>query len=85
MVVPLYSQDILNAISQGDLDRIKELIEENPELVKTRQGSRYPLHFAVLSRKKDIAEFLISKGVVKNEAAWNTKMLLNLPLLNLLR
>jgi len=70
-VVPLYSQDIFSAIRQGELDRVKELIEKNPELVETRQGNRYPLHFAALLRRKDIAELLISKGADVNKFGKN--------------
>jgi len=66
MVVPLQSQDISKAIREGDLEQLRILIEKNPDLVKTRQGSRYPLHFAALFRKKDVAELLISKGADVN-------------------
>lgn len=67
IVVPLYSQDISKIIREGDLEQLKILIEKNPDLVKTRQGSRYPLHFAALFRKKDVAELLISKGADVNK------------------
>lgn len=65
-VVPLYSLDISKTIREGDLEQLRILIEKNPDLVKTRQGSRYPLHFAALFRKKDVAELLISKGADVN-------------------
>ena len=66
MVVPLHSQDISKIIRESDLEQLRILIEKNPDLVKTRQGSRYPLHFAALFRKKDVAELLISKGADVN-------------------
>ena len=70
-VVPLYSQDIYNIIRQGNLEQVRAFIEKNPELVNTRQGGRYPLHLAALFRKKDIAEFLLSKGADINRFAKN--------------
>lgn len=71
MVVPLYSQDISKTIREGDLEQLRILIKKNPDLVKTRQGSRYPLHFAALFRKKDVAELLISKGADVNKFGKN--------------
>ena len=65
----LHSQDILNMIREGDLEQLGTLIEKNPELVNTRQGSRYPLHYAALFKKKEIAEFLISQGADINRFA----------------
>jgi len=70
-VVPLYSQDIFNTIRQGDLEQVRTLIEKNPELINTRQGGIYPLHFAVRLKKKDVAELLISKGADVNRFGKN--------------
>ena len=71
MIDQLYSQDFIDAIRQGDLGRVEDLIDKNPELVNTRQGSRYPLHLAALFKKKDVAELLISKGADVDRFAKN--------------
>jgi len=56
------AQDLFESIQKGDLESIEQLIANDPELVNLRRGSLYPLHLAVRSGKKEIAEFLISKG-----------------------
>lgn len=61
------AQEIFTAIQQGDLTKVKKLVEENPELLNSIQAGRKPFVYAVINRQKDIAEYLISKGADVNE------------------
>ncbi len=59
--------EIHDVAQQGDIDRVKELIEENPELVNTPDdASQTPLHLAVAGGQTEIVELLISKGADVN-------------------
>ena len=68
-VVPLLLEfgarhHIFSAISVGDLDLIKNLVEQNPEALDRRM-SRFeqgltPLHFAINRKRYDILDLLIS-------------------------
>lgn len=66
-VFPAYSQDIFDEIRQGDIEKVKVAIEKNPQLIHTRQGGIFPLHQAVRHGKREIAEFLITKGTDVNK------------------
>jgi hypothetical protein len=66
-VFPVYAQEIFNEIRQGDMEKVKILIDKDPGLIHTRYGGIYPLHQAVRHGKKEIAEFLISKGADVNK------------------
>jgi cyclase len=58
-----FSQDIIRAINQGDLEQVKTLLEKNPELlnIKDNNGNTL-LHHAVDKGHKEIIELLIAKG-----------------------
>lgn len=59
--------EIHDATQQGDLNRVKTLIEANPELINaTDDFSHTPLHFAAAGGQKEIAEFLLSKDADVN-------------------
>jgi len=59
--------EIHDATQQGDLDRVKTLIEANPELINaTDDFGHTPLHFAAAAGQKEIAEFLLSKDADVN-------------------
>jgi len=61
-------KDILTAIEEGDMERVKQLIKENPDMVNlecNQSGSR-PLHIAVYKNHKEIALLLIEKGADVN-------------------
>jgi hypothetical protein len=64
ITVPLvFSDDIHDAAKKGDLEKIQEILEENPELLDTPDKSGFtPLHWAVIFGKKDMIEYLIGKG-----------------------
>lgn len=57
------AQDIHKAAGQGDVARIEELLEKNPECLNAKddQGNT-ALHYAAFSGQKAAAEFLIAHG-----------------------
>jgi ankyrin repeat protein len=61
------AQDIHRAAGKGDLVKIKEFLEKNPELLNAKdvQGST-PLLNAAYNGQKEVVEFLIEKGADLN-------------------
>ena len=57
---------IHHAARTGDLDRVKELIEGNPQIINRRDGDGTPLHLAACSGHKDVVIYLLSKGADVN-------------------
>ena len=54
---------MLPTIQRGDLNRVKELVEEDKSLVNRKVSNGYtPLQIAISSRKNDIAKFLLSQN-----------------------
>lgn len=69
---PVFSQDLIDAVKKGDLRRVKELLNEDPECVHEQDRVHYtPLHWAAMLRNRDIAEFLISCGADINDRSNN--------------
>ena len=66
-VLLLTAQDIHKAAGQGDLDKVKEILEKNPELLDGEdvQGNT-PLTLAANSGRKEVVEYLITKGADLN-------------------
>ena len=61
--IPALPEEIHDAARQGDLAKIKRLLEKNPGLLEARnQNEKTPLHFAAQGGHKEIVEFLIGKG-----------------------
>src|SRR4030043_1674919 len=61
------AQDIYTASYNGDLETIKRLIEENPELVNSRNSlGRFPLEMAAQTGQIDIIKFLLENGADVN-------------------
>ena len=61
--INLSAQEIFDAVRNGDLSKVKELIENNPELVKAKnQRGAEPLHASVSLDHIDITKYLIEKG-----------------------
>ena len=59
----IQAQDIFSAVSNGDLSKVKELIEKDPDLVKARSPRKStPLHLAAMIDSAEIAKYLIEKG-----------------------
>ena len=57
------AQDIFEAVRVGNIERVKNLLEQNPKLVNERDSRQWtPLHIAVAGDKKEIAAYLIERG-----------------------
>lgn len=55
--------DIFTASEQGDLEAVKELVQENPQLVNAVGNGGYgPLHEAAYNNHPDIVKYLVSQG-----------------------
>jgi len=63
----MFAQEIFDAVRNGDLAKVKELIEKDPQLVKARNANQStPLHVAVDVNNESIAGYLIEKGAGVN-------------------
>ena len=68
-VIPVLAQDIYEAAWSGNLDRVKALIKENPDLLHIKSEEGYnPLHSATTYNQKEVVKFLIDAGADKNVA-----------------
>ncbi len=70
------AQEIFDAIRTGDLTKVKELIDKDPQLIRVKNphGST-PLHMAVDVNNVPIARYLIEKGAdlnAVNSNAWTS-------------
>jgi ankyrin repeat protein len=62
-----HAQDIYIASYRGDLERVKRLLAENPELINSRNSySRFPLEMAAQTGQVDVVKFLLEKGADVN-------------------
>ena len=78
-------QELCTAASEGDIEKIKSILDGTPELVNMKDEKGWsPLHNAAHKGRTDIADFLISKGAevdIKDEydstplasAAWQAQ------------
>lgn len=57
------ADDFLWAIKNGDLEKVKELIDDKKFAVDTEIKSRHPIHYAADFGQKDVLKYLISNGV----------------------
>jgi len=61
------AQDIHKASVEGDLDRVKQLVQEDALLIMAQdENNQTPLHMAAAQGHGEIAEFLISRGADLN-------------------
>jgi hypothetical protein len=63
--IPAFCSDISKAIDKGDLEKVKALLKENPELISKKGGgilNETPLQNALESDQMAIAKFLLSQG-----------------------
>jgi ankyrin repeat protein len=61
------AQDIYIASYRGDIETVKRLIAEDPELINSRNsGGRFPLEMAAQTGQIDIVKFLLEKGADVN-------------------
>ncbi len=57
------AQEILDAAQEGNIERVKELIEADPDQVNTKsRGGNTALHFAAMFGYLELAELLIEKN-----------------------
>src|SRR5215471_8825254 len=54
--------NILTASRDGNLDRVKELVAECPELIYAQYNYTPPVHFAVREGHTDLVKFLLDQG-----------------------
>jgi ankyrin repeat protein len=60
---PGHAQSIFDAVSDGDLERVRALVFGDRGLVHLKDNRlNTPLHIAVSAGEKEIAEFLIENG-----------------------
>jgi ankyrin repeat protein len=61
------SGEIYGAVAEGRLARVKELLQENPNLISIQTMSGWtPLHIAARYGRKDVAELLLASGADVN-------------------
>jgi ankyrin repeat protein len=62
-VKPVRSADIHEAANKGDIDKVKSILGEKPELVNTKDDQSYTaLHIAAYLGHKEVVEVLIANG-----------------------
>ena len=62
-------ENIITAVSSGELNKLKELIEKNPDMVnKTNSNGLTPLAAALLNDKMQETEYLLTKDADKNSS-----------------
>lgn len=72
MVQPQSEGDsVMWAIKNGDLDQVKELIEQKQFNVNEEIAGRYPIHFAADYGQSDVLKYLISKGANVNVSTFH--------------
>lgn len=64
---------IMWAIKNGDLEQVKELIEQKQFNVNEEITARYPIHFAADYGQCDVLRYLISKGADVNVSCLPTQ------------
>lgn len=64
----IFASEIHEAIQARNIDKVKKLLEDKPELINASDGNnRYtPLHYAVISSDKQMVALLIAKGADVN-------------------
>ncbi|MCK5337159.1 MAG: hypothetical protein KAJ50_00055, partial [Bacteroidales bacterium] len=59
----IFSQDIYEAVANGDLVMVKEILVENPELLNAKNaGELTPLNLACERGQAGITDFLLKQG-----------------------
>jgi len=72
ITINIQAQEIFDAISKGDLAKVKELIEKDPQLLNARNARQStPLHVAVDVNNEPISRYLLEKGADPNAVNGN--------------
>ena len=59
--------DIHDAARRGDLEKVKAVLKDNPDLVSSKDGNgETPLHWAACEGYKDVVEFLLANRAEVN-------------------
>jgi ankyrin repeat protein/L-ascorbate metabolism protein UlaG (beta-lactamase superfamily) len=70
-VLPAYAGEIHDAAKSGDLQKVKELLAADPDLVNSKDSKGFtPLHSAVSKGRRTVVQFLVENGAdieVKNK------------------
>jgi hypothetical protein len=62
-----FSGEIHDAARNGDLEKVKTLLKDNPDLVSSKdKWDRTPLHWAAVGGHKDVAELLLTNKAEVN-------------------
>lgn len=70
--IPAFSQEIIKAVKEKNIEKVKELLDKNPELVHEKDRVNYtPLHWAAMLRNKEMAELLIERHADINDKSNN--------------
>jgi len=67
--------ELFCACRAGDLEAVRRLVTKDPALVRTQDGYRTPLYFAVRENRLEIAAFLLDRGVDPFGLALNDSLL----------
>jgi hypothetical protein len=64
VIIPLTAQDIFKAINDGDLEKVKSLLEKDKKLLEAKDNGGWGLlHIAALEGKENIAAYLLSQRI----------------------
>lgn len=72
--------DIFDAVKTGNLEVVKNLIDQGADVNQTEKGGWTPLHWAALLDYLPIAQFLLERGALINQVdqdGWTALMYTN--------
>jgi ankyrin repeat protein len=67
-IIPVFCDPIHDAARNGDLRKVKALLKDHPDLVSSKDSNLggTPLHWAAISGRKDVAQWLLSMAAEVN-------------------
>jgi len=61
------NEDLLEAVKGGDIQKTQEMLAQEPDLLNINSSEGYSLlHYAVMDEQKEMAKFLIDRGLSVN-------------------